>query len=617
MAQKTPEISFDINNEDILKEVGYLKEKIDNLRGNEISIDLNQLEEMNGRLASIESRLDTIKTPGEAAKSFDELKIEIQNLKEKYPEFVIDYPDLPQITDKLSLLIEDKFKDLKINDKIEVNQPDIVVEQNDIYGITNAIDEMKKMIVNIKDNINIQIEEKLKDIKINDKIEVNQAIPEISIDIPGVNINDKVEINQNSPTKKETEETIENIYEVVVDKPVKKDNNETVITNEYIENQEPKEEITEITNEYTEKNEPLQGNMPAPMPGLMMMPPFVMPPPMPIPAQQPQQPIVITQNQSDEEEGHGFWSNFWKVLLILLLLASIIGLGFLMWKNMQKNNEHKHESKSEPKQEPKSEEPKKQEEINITPKDPVNPGPIDTKEGQKVQPVCQDGQSVQLNVDADKVNLGKDVGQMTQAAKDAINMENVGVHNKLIGDNGKTIDTSRLILKDGKIEAVEWGDITKNPNIYKGTIENGKAVINGQTYTIADKNGQAYSQGAINIAEQTNYNRNGDGSLSTDFGTLKQDLQINKNNTFTLNTNTANGTTIASSTLSDISGNETIKGILNDKLNDSSLTKGEYNRIMDALDNGKLDDSYFQSINNNTTGYSLTSSNNIGNSAGY
>ena len=31
MAQKTPEISFDFNNDDVLKEIDSLKEKIDNL----------------------------------------------------------------------------------------------------------------------------------------------------------------------------------------------------------------------------------------------------------------------------------------------------------------------------------------------------------------------------------------------------------------------------------------------------------------------------------------------------------------------------------------------------------------------------------------------------------
>ena len=282
---------------------------------------------------------------------------------------------------------------------------------------------------------------------------------------------------------------------------------------------------------------------------------------------------------------------------------------------MQKNNEHKHEPKSEqkPKQETKTEETPKKEEISITPKETVKTGPIETNEGQKVQPACQEGQSIQLNVDSEKVNLGKDFGQLTQSAKDAIKIEDVGVRNQLIGENGKVIDTSRIILKDGKIEAVEWGDITKSPNIYTGTIQNGKAVINGQTYTIADKNGQAYSQGAIDIADQANYSRDSYGSLSTDFGALKQNLQINKNNTFTLTTNTENGTTISSNTLSDISGNQTIKGILSNKLNDSSLTKGEYNRIMDALDNGKLDDSYFQTINNGKTGLSLNNSNGVGN----
>ena len=67
--------------------------------------------------------------------------------------------------------------------------------------------------------------------------------------------------------------------------------------------------------------------------------------------------------------------------------------------------------------------------------------------------------------------------------------------------------------------------------------------------------------------------------------------------------------------IDDISNNATMQNILKEKLNDSSITQGEYNRIMDALDNGKLDDSYFQTINNGATGYSLDNSNNIGNSA--
>ena len=654
MAQKTPEISFDFNNDDVLKEIDSLKEKIDNLKRDnivvrdDISIDLNQLEEVNGRLASIESRLDAMKTPSGAAKSIDELKIEIQDLKEKYPEFVVDYPDVQQITDKLSLLIEEKFKDLKINDKIEVNQqvpeisidfpqfnvndrievqngekprdmivndkvdiknpdivieqPDIVVEQQDLSGITNSIEELKKTFGNFKDEIKIQIEQKLKDINVNDKIEVNQQVPEISIDFPNFNVNGKTEVNQNAPAKKE--------------------DNETVITNEYIENG-TKAEDTEIVNEYEEKREPIvQGSAPSPMPGFiphqMMMPPVFMPPPMPMPVAglAAQQPIVITQNQSDEEKGNSFWSNFWKVLLILLLIASIIGLGLLMWKNMQKNTEQKQEPKPdqpEPKPEPQ---PQKQEEIKITPNDTVNPGPVKTSEGQTVQPVCKDGQNLQLNVNADKVNLGTDVGQLTTDAKSAINLENVGTHNKLIGENGNTIDTSHIIIDNNKIQVREWGDITKNPKVYEGTIQNGKAVINGQTYTIANENGNAYSSGSIDLAKQTSYTRNSDGTLSTNFGDLKSDMQINKNNTFTLNTKTENGTVVSTNTVDDISNNATMQDILKNKLNDSSLTKGEYNRIMDALDNGKLDDSYFQTINNNKTGLSLDNGNGVGNSTG-
>ena len=654
IAQKTPEISFDFNNDDVLKEIDSLKEKIDNLeRGDivvrdDISIDLNQLEEVNGRLASIESRLDAMKTPSEAAKSIDELKIEIQDLKEKYPEFVVDYPDVQQITDKLSLLIEEKFKDLKINDKIEVSQqvpeisidlpqfnvndrievqngekprdmivndkvdiknpdivieqPEIVVEQQDLSGITNSIEELKKTFGNFKDEIKIQIEQKLKDINVNDKIEVNQQVPEISIDFPNFNVNGKTEVNQNAPAKKE--------------------DNETVITNEYIENG-TKAEDTEIVNEYEEKREPIvQGSAPSPMPGFiphqMMMPPVFMPPPMPMPVAglAAQQPIVITQNQSDEEKGNSFWSNFWKVLLILLLIASIIGLGLLMWKNMQKNTEQKQEPKPdqpEPKPEPQ---PQKQEEIKITPNDPVNPGAVKTSEGQTVQPVCEDGQNLQLNVNADKVNLGTDVGQLTTDAKSAINLENVGTHNKLIGENGNTIDTSHIIIDNNKIQVREWGDITKNPKVYEGTIQNGKAVINGQTYTIANENGNAYSSGSIDLAKQTSYTRNSDGTLSTNFGDLKSDMQINKNNTFTLNTKTENGTVVSTNTVDDISNNATMQDILKNKLNDSSLTKGEYNRIMDALDNGKLDDSYFQTINNNKTGLSLDNGNGVGNSTG-
>ena len=109
-----------------------------------------------------------MKTPSEATKSMDEVKIEVQNLKEKYPEFVVDYPDLQQVTDKLSLLIEEKFKDLK-------------------------------------------------DLKINDKIEVNQAIPEITIDVPGVNVNDKIEVKNG---EKPVEQTVEKPRDMIVNDKV-------------------------------------------------------------------------------------------------------------------------------------------------------------------------------------------------------------------------------------------------------------------------------------------------------------------------------------------------------------------------------------------------------------
>ncbi|MBR1428919.1 MAG: hypothetical protein IJ590_01550, partial [Rickettsiales bacterium] len=307
-----------------------------------------------------------------------------------------------------------------------------------------------------------------------------------------------------------------------------------------------------------------------------------------------------------------------KVFLVLLLLASIIGLGFLLWKNTQKTTEQKPESKPhDDKPNTQPEQPQvKQEEVTITPKSSETPGPIDTKEGQTVQPVCPEGQNLQLNVDADKVNLGGDVGQITQDAKDAINLENVGVHNKLISESGKVIDTRRIEINGDEIAARDWNGKLSDATVYRGTIQNGKAVINGETYTIANESGKAYSDGAIDLASQTSYSRNSDQTLSTDFGTLKQEFHTNPNNTFTLNTMTEKGTVIASNTVDDISNNATMQNMLKERLNDTSISKGEYNRIMDALDDGKLNNSYLQEINNSTT-YSLENSNNIGNGAGY
>ena len=383
---------------------------------------------------------------------------------------------------------------------------------------------------------------------------------------------------------------------------------------------------TEIIEEYakkaenkgmTEKREEVRRVEPVVnTPQLPIMGMAPMPMPMPMPPVQPQQPIIINQGMSEGETKSSFWSNFFKVLLILLLLASLIGIGYLMYKNA-----HTQQQDEKPKPEPKPDskpDPEPTPEVTKEVKVEGNPEPskpVPTNEGETLKPVCPDGQNIQLNVDADKVNLGADTGNITQTAKDAINLEQVGTRNKLVSNSG-TIDTSRIIIDNDRIQVREWGDITQNPRVYEGTIQsNGKALINGTEYTITDANGKAYSQGAIDIANQTTYSRNNDQTLSTDFGTLKQDLQINKNDTFTLSTKTENGTVIANNSVDDISNNTTIQNMLKDKLNDTSITEGEKNRIMDALDDGKLNNSYLKTVSNSSS-LSLNNSNSVENSAG-
>ncbi len=610
-----------MDNDVVLSEIGTLRKQIEDLKipengGDNLSIDMDEVIE---KLRLIEEKLESPRNPTEYnisdhigvtskgnddfVKLVDELRVDIQNLKEKNANIIVDSPDVQEVTDKLTILLEDKLKNIRLDDHINIEHPNIVIDQPDVTGV---LDEVKKMIVNVENNIKVQIDEKLKE---------HTKEPNFIIDLPEkqkINISDTIEIDQEAQKKGQKEEIIENIY-AEVDKPVKKEENETVITNEYLEKSGQKEEENTIINEYQEKGEPVvqtpkqaYGFMPSPM----MMPPAFMPPPMPMPAPLPQQPIVITQNQSDEEEGTSFWSNFLKVLLILLLLASIIGLGFLLWKNAQKTNEHK------PEQKPSNDKPEQptKEEINTRTDNPTTPSKTQTSEGDKIQPLCKDGSQVQLNVDSDKVTLGTDVGSLTKDAKAGIDLEQVGTHNKLIASDGTTIDTRRIEINGDRIYARDWNGSLTNAKVYSGTIENGHAVIDGKTYTIADSNGKAYSSGAIDVASQTSYSRNGDQTLSTDFGTLKQDLQTS-NNSFTLNTTTENGTVISSLTTDDISNNSTIQNMLKDRLNDSSISKGEYNRIMDALDDGKLNDSYLQKVNNSTTGYSLNNSNNLGNSA--
>lgn len=705
LANKIPgNVTFEYNNDDVIKEIATIREKIDNIKipehkGDNISVELNHLEAVDEKLKLIEDKLEGFKKPSvtnvsdeinvelngydEFAKLISELKTDVKKLQEKEAGIIVESPDIQEITDKLTVLLEEKLKNINSKDNISVEQPNVIVETQDISG---AIDEMKKMMVNIEDNLMLKFEQKLKEQKmpninvevpqnnvdIDDQISVsnNDAAPivvevpaestpkdyinqvlqdvilqgqqgknsdlmlnviqelkaeiqalkeqDVVVEVPvqDISINDEIEVDQLTQEKgKKEEEIIENVYEEV-DKPVKKEENEAVIIDEHTEISEPKKEET---IQMPAAPTPMSGFMTAQMMP-MMMPPVFMPPPMPMatPAQQPQQPIVITQNQSDEEEGNDFWSTFLKVFLVLLLLASIIGLGFLLWKNTQKTTEQKPESKPhDDKPNTQPEQPQvKQEEVKITPKSSETPGPIDTKEGQTVQPVCPEGQNLQLNVDADKVNLGGDVGQITQDAKDAINLENVGVHNKLISESGKVIDTRRIEINGDEIAARDWNGKLSDATVYRGTIQNGKAVINGETYTIANESGKAYSDGAIDLASQTSYSRNSDQTLSTDFGTLKQEFHTNPNNTFTLNTMTEKGTVIASNTVDDISNNATMQNMLKERLNDTSISKGEYNRIMDALDDGKLNNSYLQEINNSTT-YSLENSNNIGNGAGY
>lgn len=374
------------------------------------------------------------------------------------------------------------------------------------------------------------------------------------------------------------------------------------------EEKKPEEKVSETVAETNHIRAPFPNMGFAPMP--MMMAP-----------QPTQPPIIVNQGMSDGESKSNFWSNFFKVLLILLLLASLLGIGYLMYKNSQvqqdsgkQNTEPEPKPKQEPKPEGNTPQQQVQEEVKLEGK-PEPIAPVQTNEGETINPICSEGPAVQLNVDAERVSLGADTGNISQIAKDAIKLEQVGTHNRLVSENG-SIDTSRIIINKNNIQVREWGDITKSPKVYEGTIQsNGKALINGTEYAIMDENGKAYSQGALDIASQTSYNRNDNQTLSTDFGTLKQDLQINKNNTFTLDTKTEKGAVIASNTVDDISGNTTMQNILKEKLNDSKLTQGEYNRIMDALDDGKLNSSYLRAVSN-TSHISLDNNHAIGNSTG-
>ena len=714
---KLKEKNIVIDDDTVMEEPKKVEEIKDNLTKEDISIDLKQLEDMNKRLASIEEKLNGVKKEEDVIPVIIDANKEIQDLKMEHNDIIKVSPDYQELTDKISTIIEAKLENLKPQTVVEektqdvkeeepvviVDQPNIVVDQPDLSPIIKAVDELKGLITKVEDNINLQIEQQREaqpknidipniDINVNNNIIVADEEKEEEVvkeDDQDVIIDEKEETIVNKPIEKEENKVvITNEYEeiqpkkeeekvvvkvdpdviinekeeIIVDKPIEKEDNEAVITNEYEEIQPEKEEQIKVVNEY-EKMEPKEDNVrvtneyepiepreqtkivqeyeanrapviaqgPIPMQGFMaaptmpmMMPPVFMPPPMPMPMPAPQQqaPIIITQNQGDEEEeGNSFWSNFWKILLILLLIASLVGLGFLLWKNMEKTNEQNKNNNSKPDQKPDPDKkpdpkPEKAEEMTIKPDKPVDQGPIKTDEGQVAQPVCEDGKNLQLNVNSDKVSLGADAGALTSDAKNAINLENAGTHNKLIAADGTTIDTRRIEITGNQISARDWNGKLTDAKTYTGTIENGQAVINGKTYTIANESGQAYSSGAIDVASQTSYTRNSDQTLSTNFGTLKQDLQINKNNTFTLNTNTENGTAISSNTVDDISNNATMQDILKNKLNDSNLTKGEYNRIMDALDNGKLDDSYFQTINNGKTDLSLSNSNAVGNSAG-
>lgn len=373
------------------------------------------------------------------------------------------------------------------------------------------------------------------------------------------------------------------------------------------EEKKPEEKVSETVAETNHIRAPFPNMGFAPMPMMMAAP------------QTP--PIIVNQGMSDGESKSNFWSNFFKVLLILLLLASLLGIGYLMYKNnqvQQDSGKQKTEPEPEPKPGPKPEGNTPQQQVQEEVKVEGKPEPIaqvQTNEGETINPICSEAPAVQLNVDAERVSLGADTGNISQIAKDAIKLEQVGTHNRLVSENG-SIDTSRIIINKGTIQVREWGDITKSPKVYEGTIQsNGKALINGTEYTIMDENGKAYSQGALDIASQTSYNRNDNQTLSTDFGTLKQDLQINKNNTFTLDTKTEKGAVIASNTVDDISGNTTMQNILKEKLNDSKITQGEYNRIMDALDDGKLNNSYLRAVSN-TSHISLDNNHAVGNSTG-
>ena len=673
-------IDIDINDDDLRQEIAELRKQISGLKGENISIELNHLEDVNQKLELIAEKLNGIQNNNDAIQVVIDANDEMQRLKEERNDIIEISPDFQELSDKITVLIDNKLQGLNINDKLEIHQPDInieqpevVVEQPDLSELTKSVNELKGLIAKVEDNVKIQIEQKMKELQEQDVQVIIQEEPkEIIVDKPTKKeenqivvtnefVENKPDVNKEITVTNEFEAMEPQDKEIVIEIPaeVEPKNEQVEVVNEFknmepkvdnvmvtneFEKVEPKVEETQIVNEFEpvepkkqteivqeyEVNRapviaqgpiPMQGFMAAPMMP-MMMPPVFMPPPMPMPAPQPQQPIIITQNQSDEEEGNSFWSNFWKILLILLLIASLIGVGLLLWKNMQKTNDRANDQKPDKKPEPDKKpdpkpEPEKAEEVIIKPDKPVDQGPIKTSEGQTAQPVCEDGKNLQLNVNAEKVSLGADAGALTSDAKNAINLENAGTHNKLIAADGTTIDTRRIEITGNQISARDWNGSLSNAKTYTGTIQDGQAVINGKTYTIANESGQAYSSGAIDVASQTSYTRNSDQTLSTNFGTLKQDLQINKNNTFTLNTNTENGTTISSNTVDDISNNATMQDILKNKLNDSNLTKGEYNRIMDALDNGKLDDSYFQTINNGATGYSLDNSNNIGNGAGY
>ncbi|MBR1429521.1 MAG: hypothetical protein IJ590_04700, partial [Rickettsiales bacterium] len=398
LANKIPgNVTFEYNNEDVIKEIATIREKIDNIKipehkGDNISVELNHLEAVDEKLKLIEDKLEGFKKPSvanisdeinvelngydEFAKLVSELKTDVKNLQEKEAGIIVESPDIQEITDKLTVLLEEKLKNINSKDNISIEQPNVIVETQDISG---AIDEMKKMMVNIEDNLMLKFEQKLKEqkmpainvevpqnnVNIDDQISVsnNDAAPivvevpaestpkdyidqvlqdvilqgqqgensdlmlnviqelkaeiqalkeqDVVVEVPvqDISINDEIEVDQQTQEKGKKEEIIENVYEEV-DKPVKKEENEAVIIDEHTEISEPKKEET---IQMPAAPTPMSGFMTAQMMP-MMMPPVFMPPPMPMatPAQQPQQPIVITQNQSDEEEGNDFWSTFLK-----------------------------------------------------------------------------------------------------------------------------------------------------------------------------------------------------------------------------------------------------------------------------------------------------------------